>query len=164
MTVIRKIMAALAFSEHVAGIYRYAAILAQALDAELLVANIINRRDADAVQTISAMGYKVDGEQYVESVRQERRKNLEEIVQTHPFAADRLEILIRLGDPADELLKIAVEKQVDLIVVGLKGRSNLEYVFVGSVADKIFRRAPVPVVSYREGADAERLRRRIDLD
>lgn len=164
MTEIRKIMAALAFSEHAAGIYRYAAILAEALEADLLVASVVNRRDVDAVQTISAMGYEVNGEKYVEAIRQERRKKLDEIVQNRPFPADRLEILIRMGDPADELLKIAVEKDVDLLVVGIKGRSNLEYVFVGSVADKMFRRSPVPVLSYRDGADAERLRRRIHID
>jgi len=164
MTEIRKIMAALAFSEHAAGIYRFAAKLAGALDANLLVASVVNRRDVDAVQTISAMGYDVDGERYVEAVRQERRKSLEDIIRAQPFSADRLEILIRMGDPADELLKIAVEKDVDLVVLGIKGRSNLEYVFVGSVADKMFRRSPVPVVSYREGADAERLRSRIRLD
>lgn len=164
MSEIKKIMAALAFSEHASGIYRYAATLAKALDADLLVASVVNRRDVDAVQTISAMGYQVNGEHYVDAIRKERRKNLEDIVQAHPYPADRLEILIRMGDPADEVLKIAVEKDIDLIVVGIKGRSNLEYVFVGSVADKVFRRAPVPVVSYREGAEAERLRSRIRLD
>ena len=164
MSEIKKIMAALAFSEHASGIYRYAATLAQALDADLLVASVVNQRDVDAVQTISAMGYQVNGEQYVDAIRKERRKNLENIVQAHSFSTNRIEILIRMGDPADELLKIVVEKDVDLIVVGIKGRSNLEYVFVGSVADKVFRRAPVPVVSYREGAEAERLRSRIQLD
>jgi nucleotide-binding universal stress UspA family protein len=55
-----------------------------------------------------------------------------------------------------------VEK-VDLVVMGIKGRTDLEYIFVGSVAEKLFQRSPVPIISYRDAKNAARLRSRIHL-
>jgi nucleotide-binding universal stress UspA family protein len=76
---------------------------------------------------------------------------------------ENVRTVFNIGDPGDQLLKIAVKENVDLIVMGIKGRTDLEYIFVGSVAEKVFRRSPIPVLSYRDEANAERLRKHIDL-
>jgi nucleotide-binding universal stress UspA family protein len=157
----QKIMVALAFSGYAEGIFGYAAGLAKRLDAELIVTSIINSRDVQAVGTISSMGYDVDSEQYVASIRKERQSKLEKFINAYSFPTDKIKSVIRVGDPVDELLKTAVKENVDMIVMGIKGRTNLEYMFVGSVAEKMFRRSPVPIVSYRDDKNAERLRKRI---
>ena len=157
----KKIMVALAFSEYAQGIFDYAATLAKKLDAELIVTSIINVRDVQAVGTISSMGYKVDSDQYVAKIRNERQSQLEKFKNEYSFPADKIKTVIRVGDPVDELLKTAVKENVDMIVMGIKGRTNLEYMFVGSVAEKMFRRSPVTIVSYRDDKNAERLRKRI---
>jgi nucleotide-binding universal stress UspA family protein len=159
----KKIMVALAVSEPAGEIFNYAADLAQATGADLVAVNIINSRDVEAVQTISSMGYDVNGEHYVQSLKQEREKILDGIIKSSGMQQDRVRTVIRVGNPADELLQTAVREKVDMIVMGIKGRSNLEYIFVGSVAEKIFQRSPVPVVSYRDRDNAERLRKRIRL-
>ena len=158
---IKKIMVALAFSEYAEGIFGYAAGLAKSLDAELIVVSIINVRDVQAVGTISSMGYDVDSGQYVANIKNERRSQLEKFIKAAAFPADKIKTIIQVGDPADELLKTAVRQNVDMIVMGIKGRTNLEYMFVGSVAEKMFRRSPVPIVSYRDEKSAERLKKRI---
>ena len=86
---------------------------------------------------------------------------MEKFIKASAFPADKIKTIIQVGDPADELLKIAVREKVDMIVMGIKGRTNLEYMFVGSVAEKMFRRSPVPIVSYRDEISADRLRKRI---
>lgn len=58
-------------------------------------------------------------------------------------------------------MKIALRENVDLIVMGVKGCSEIEHVLVGSVADKMFRRSPITIVSYRGQKEAERLRKRV---
>jgi hypothetical protein len=58
-------------------------------------------------------------------------------------------------------LKIALRENVDLIVMGLKGRSEIEHVLVGSVAEMMFRRSPITIVSYLGQKEAERLRKRV---
>jgi nucleotide-binding universal stress UspA family protein len=57
------------------------------------------------------------------------------------------EVLIRKGDIWKELSQIVEEKQIDLIVAGTHGRSGVSKMIMGSVAEKIFRRAPCPVLT-----------------
>jgi nucleotide-binding universal stress UspA family protein len=45
--------------------------------------------------------------------------------------------------------------------MGVKGSTDLEQIFIGSVAEKLFRRSPVTVISYRDEKSAQRLRKRI---
>ncbi len=66
-----------------------------------------------------------------------------------------------MGNPIDELLKLVLEESIDVVVMGPKGRTDLEHVLVGSVAEKIFRRSPATVISYRDETVAERYRNRI---
>jgi nucleotide-binding universal stress UspA family protein len=158
---IKHILVALAFGEYTEGIFAYAAQLAGQLDARLLVASIINARDVEAVRTVSAMGFEVDGVHYVDEIRKERREILDRLVKQTGFPAERLKVVIEVGHPIDSLLKLVVDDDVDAVVMGLKGRTNLEHIFVGSVAEKLFRRSPVTVISYRGERIAAKLRKRI---
>ncbi len=160
---VKTVMVALGFSHYCGGLFNYAASLAGRLDADLLVASIINSRDVEAVGRVSAMGFEVDGEHYAESVRRERLELLEGYIRESGFAADRVRTIIRVGNPLDELLKITVEEDVQLLVMGVRGRTDLEHIFIGSIAEKLFRRSPVTIVSYRDEKSARRLRKRIHL-
>ena len=51
------------------------------------------------------------------------------------------------GPAADCLLEYAREKRIDLIVVGTHGRGGLGKEVIGSVAEKVFRHSPVPVLT-----------------
>lgn len=164
MSEFRKILVALGITQYSEGIFQYAAKLATALDAELLVVNIINSRDVDAIRSISAMGYEVDGGHYVEGVRAERTVFLKGIFDRTDFPPDRIRTVIKVGNPYEKLLEIIVRESVDMVVMGPKGRTDLEHMLVGSVASKIFRKSPVTVVSYRSEAEAEHLRRHIRVD
>ncbi len=163
MSNIKKILVALAFSPYAEGIFNYAVNVAEHFNAELIVGSVINERDVSAVMTISSLGYDVDGDHYVESIKEERNKMLESYLKASSFDRNRISIVIKVGSPIDELLKLIVKKNVDMVVMGIKGRTNLEHVFVGSVADKLFHRSPVPVLSYRDKENAERLRKKIHL-
>ena len=162
MNAIKTVMVAIGFSDYSKEILNYAAAMANPLNADLLVASVINSRDVEAVQAISAMGYDVDGEHYVSGIRSEREQMLAAFLKDMDFPRDRVKSIIRLGNPIDELLKITVKENVDLVVMGIKGRSDLEHALVGSVAEKMFRRSPIAVLSYRDKKSQERLRKHID--
>ena len=162
MKTVRKVLVALAFSDYAKGTYGFAADFAQATGAELIVASVINERDVESVQTISAMGYEVDGAHYIESIKAERTRLLEEIIAGSDLPRDRVRTVFVVGHPIDELLKLIVKESVDVVVMGPKGRTDLEHVLVGSVAEKIFRRSPATVISYRDGKVAERYKHRIE--
>jgi len=56
------------------------------------------------------------------------------------------------GEVATTILQQAEKKQADLIVMGTHGRTGLEYMLLGSVAEKIVRRAAYPVLTIRPDA------------
>lgn len=161
MADLKKIMVAVAFSQYTEGLFRYAVRMANWMNADLVVASIINQRDVSAVRRIVEMGYEVDGDHYVNGIKKEREDTLAKLISDCGFPADRVKTVIKVGNPVDQLLEIIVSEDADLVLMGVKGRSDLEHAFIGSVADKLFRRSPVTVVSYRDKSVAERLKKRI---
>lgn len=161
MSDIHKVLVAVAFSNYTRGIFEYAARLVTQLGAEMTVASIINERDVSAVRRVVDMGYEVDGEHYVGDIKKERRGILDGLIHDCGLDPDHVKAVFKVGNPVDELLKIIDDEGIDLVVMGVKGRTDLEHVFVGSVAEKLFRRSPATIVSYRDPALADRLRRRI---
>jgi len=159
---IKKIMVALGFSEYAEGIFNYADMLAAKLGAELIVANIINSRDVEAVTAITNMGYDVDPERYIKELKEERRGAFEAIAKSASLPKDSIKLILQVGNPIDELLKIILDENVDLVVMGVKGRTDLEHILIGSVAEKLFRRSPVTVISYRDEKSRQRLKKRIN--
>ena len=53
------------------------------------------------------------------------------------------------GVPWDEIVKLALESQADLVVMGTHGRTGLTHVLIGSVAEKVVRHAPCAVLVVR---------------
>jgi nucleotide-binding universal stress UspA family protein len=76
------------------------------------------------------------------------------------LADDKVSLTFLVGDPTSELLRFVVETKSDLVVMGIKNR-DIRHVFAGSVAERMFRKCPVPIVSYRGDDIAERLRKRV---
>ncbi len=60
---------------------------------------------------------------------------------------------LAMGDPASEIVRIAAEEGVEMIVLGTHGRSGLTRMLMGSVAETVVRRAPCPVLVYRVAAE-----------
>ncbi|MCP4344787.1 MAG: universal stress protein [Desulfobacterales bacterium] len=161
MEEIKKILVALSLTDMSKGKFFYTANLATCLDADIVAVNIINSRDVEAVSQIVSMGFEVDGEHYIQGVKNERGKILQEIVDESSFPADRVSVMFKVGNPIDEILKIIVREEIDMVVMGPKGRTDLEHIFIGSVAEKLFRRSPVTIVSYRDEKHSERMRKHI---
>lgn len=157
-------MVPLAFSPYSEGIVQYAVSLAKALNVEkLLFVNVINQRDVDAVERITSYGYEVDGNHYVQEIEKERVATLETMLDKIDFPDDRMKLIITVGNPAEKLLQYAVKENVDMIVMGVKAKSEIIHAFTGSVAEKLFKRSPVTIVSYREEKIARDLRKHIHI-
>ena len=56
--------------------------------------------------------------------------------------------------PADEILKLANEENVDMIVIGTHGRSGLRRVLMGSVAEQVLHHATCPVITVKQRSEA----------
>ena len=163
MDAINKILVAVGFTDYTEELLNYAVRIAESLGAELIVANIINVRDVEAIGTIATMGYEVDSKHYVSGIEEDRRQTLNRNLEKISFPADKLHTVFKVGHPVEELLKIAINENADLMVMGIKGRSDLEHILMGSVAEKVFRRSPIPILSYRDKKSAQRLKKHIGI-
>lgn len=161
MTDIKKIMVGLVFTPHSKGIFDYAVNLAENLNAELVITSVINSRDIDAVQKVVSLGYEVDGDHYIEEIKEERKRILKKFISESVCPQREIRLIFKIGNPVKELLKSIVEEEADMIVMGVKSQTAFEHALVGSVADKLFRRSPVAVVSYRDEEHAMKLRKKI---
>lgn len=158
----KTIMVALDFTSYSESTFNYAVKIAKNLNAHLIVASIINSRDISAVEMVTSMGYDVDSEHYVEGVKTERKNMLKDFIEHLNIDREQVRMILKVGNPTNELLKLIVTENVDMIVMGVKGRTDIEHIFVGSVAEKLFRRSPVPVLSHRDEKNAQRLRQKIE--
>jgi nucleotide-binding universal stress UspA family protein len=58
--------------------------------------------------------------------------------------------VLRTGVPYQEIVALATDERADLIVIGTHGRGGINRVLLGSVADRVVRLAPCPVLTVRE--------------
>jgi nucleotide-binding universal stress UspA family protein len=66
-----------------------------------------------------------------------------------PQFARPCEVEVAQGEPAETIVRFAGERAVDLIVMGTHGRTSLQHVLLGSVAEKVVRLAPCPVLTVK---------------
>jgi len=57
---------------------------------------------------------------------------------------------VTVGDPASEIVNVAKEENVDLIVMSTHGRKGISRLLMGSVAELVVRRAHCPVLTVRQ--------------
>lgn len=81
-------------------------------------------------------------------VTQEIQARLEGLVQqcTHQAVSTHAEIVTAAGNPAEAIVSAAERERADVIVMGTHHRSGLRRAVLGSVAESVLRRAPMPVV------------------
>ena len=60
-----------------------------------------------------------------------------------------VEVKALLGNVLDELVEYTENNGVDLIIIATHGRSGVSRLFLGSIADRLLRQAPVPVLMVR---------------
>ncbi len=58
----------------------------------------------------------------------------------------KISSIIREGSPANVILEVAVEEDIDLIVIGSSGKSGFDRFILGSVSDKVVNAAKCPVL------------------
>jgi nucleotide-binding universal stress UspA family protein len=59
------------------------------------------------------------------------------------------QIVLRDGDPASSIVAVAEELQADLIVMPTHGRQGIMHMIIGSIAERVIRKAKIPVLTVR---------------
>ena len=60
-----------------------------------------------------------------------------------------VQAMVREGKPASIILEVIAGLEPDLVVMGSHGRSKLDHLLIGSVAERVIRKAPCPVLTVR---------------
>ncbi len=85
-----------------------------------------------------------------EKLRKEAREKVaEEISDLFEDADLEYETAVVFGDPAQAIVEYAETNDIDQIVIGNHGRSGVSRILLGSVGEKVVRRAPMPVTVVR---------------
>jgi nucleotide-binding universal stress UspA family protein len=122
---------------------RHGVVLAEAYDARVHALSVVDERDYD--------GDLVRGEELVRAGRtaaeREARRAVEAVADL--VGSEAVTSHVEVGVPSQAILDYAAEAGVDLVVMGTHGRTGIERFVIGSVAEKVVRRAAVPVVTVR---------------
>jgi nucleotide-binding universal stress UspA family protein len=120
--------------------------LAEFPDAEITVLNVIDPIDVGYSSTVGMPGYS-------EEWYEESKENAEQLFDDAQETADEYGVTLvtetELGRPSQVIVKYADENDVDQIIMGSHGRSGVSRILLGSVAETVVRRSPIPVTVVR---------------
>ena len=88
--------------------------------------------------------------QVIESARKWVEQELEKWADAARENGISVRTLVRTGSPYQEIVDLATDERADLVVMGTHGRSGMSRLLLGSVADRIIRLAPCPVLTVRK--------------
>jgi len=153
---VKRILVAMDFSRHAQRAFEWAGALARRFSAELeLVTSVF-------VVPFSAVpgGYAAPVSDLY-SARAATERRLDEVVAELASAGLRAHYTVLHEDPSSGLCALALEKGVDLIALGTRGRGGLAHVLLGSVAERVARLAHCPVLTVHEEVSAPRPLRKL---
>jgi nucleotide-binding universal stress UspA family protein len=119
--------------------------LAQHFEAELIVAHVI-----PPIPTLpSDPHYNFEVPAYQDALRENARRQLDETISGLILKKVNARALLTHGDPAREIVRIARDEEVDMIVIATHGLTGWQHIVFGSVAEKVVRFAECPVLTVR---------------
>ena len=149
MKKVNKILVACDLSNYSIQVVEYAADMAESVNAELVIVNVINQRDLDMIEKVTQHTDEITVSKYVSETREYRSEEIAKVLAASKRDPTLYRTIFRTGVPFREILAAIEEEKVDILVMGTKGRTDLADVLFGSTAEKMFRRCPIPLLSIR---------------
>ena len=140
---ITRILVPTDFSPYADYAMRYAAALARALGAEVFILHVVPERDLHAMYDYPP-GFPL--EQILADQKRVAEQHFATMAGEEGLGDIRLTPLVFFGKPAEEIVKVAQDFGIDLIVIASHGRTGIPRVLLGSVAERVLRHAPCPVL------------------
>ena len=143
---IKNIMCPIDFSENAEHALLYAATLAKSYKANLHLVHVVQPR----MTSVTGDPYIPEfSAEFMDEISAASKQRLEDIAA--PLRADMPQVVVQIcaGTPFVEIIEAARTQDIDLIVMGTHGRTGLVHMMIGSVAEKVVRKAPCPVLTVK---------------
>jgi nucleotide-binding universal stress UspA family protein len=147
---ISRILVPTDFSPHADAAFRYARELARFFRADIHLLHVVDNPIASGMWSSEIYTNEIARLQL--NLLRDAEERLKRSV---PPDAENVSIDVRSGNPTAQILDVALERRADLIVMGTHGRTGVAHVLMGSVAERVLRRAPCPVLTLRQTAVSE---------
>jgi universal stress protein A len=126
------------FSEPSDAALQYATDMARTLGARLFLLHVPGKTGENLEMNFPVAQFETAAHQ-----------RLDTLVSPSDIERLRPEYAVRIGTPAEEIVRYASERDIDLIIMGTHGRSGVAHLLLGSVAEHVVRAAPCPVLLVR---------------
>jgi len=139
----KKVLFCTDFSENSDYAFEFAYGIAKRDDGLLYILHVVPENPHQAFAT--AMITNEEIEKIEKLIEEDLNSNYQERYAKKIENGIRYEIVTRSGREDEEIIRFAKDEAADIIVVGTHGRTGIDHVFFGSVAEKVLRRSPFPV-------------------
>jgi len=109
---------------------------------EIVILHVIDERRIEAITLYGTGGSFV----FIEKMEEEARKEVIAIEGELKKCGFEAKARIETGIPLREILRVEEEENVSLIIIGSHGKTNIKEMLMGSVSEKVVRRAKNPVL------------------
>lgn len=147
---IRRILVPVDFSEHSARALSYAAFLADPMGATLDVLHVWQPPSYVPIETALTTVGTGAPQTLAEVARLEASRDMTRL--TEQLSKSGTEVTtshVEAGEPVEVIVRHATAGNYDLVVMGTHGRTGFRHLILGSVAERVMRRAPCPVLTLR---------------
>ena len=134
------------FSENARCALEYGCAFCEQFGAELHLLHVL--QDLVAMVPEPGLAFPPPGD-YMDELRESAEKGLEELLDESREQGKTIVRATRQGPPFLEIVRYAKECDIDLIVLATHGRTGLAHMLLGSVAEKVVRKSPCPVLTVR---------------
>jgi len=142
--VLRKILIPTDFSKLSLESIEYTLAIFEPEDLQIYLLHAIDKAKIKKTKTKNKDADKLLGE-----IKKEAIKKLDNIADDYLENVYNVETVVRVGEPYSEIVKYAQQKNVDLIVISTHGRTGISHMLMGSVAEKVVRYSPTPVLTVK---------------
>jgi len=143
MKIFKKILFPVDFSEVSPKIAPWVLAMAKTFDAEIHLLFVARRLEYFSSVYLE-MGAISD---FQDEVIKGAEAKMEEFAMLHFKEYPSCKTRVVLGDASEDILDYIESEGIDLVIIGTHGRKGLERIIFGSVANKVVKRSPVPVLS-----------------
>jgi universal stress protein A len=145
---IRQILAPTDFSEFSKQAVEYARALAETFGAQLLLLHVVEL----PAYPIEGLVPSTMDDTLLADLERQASLDLAQVLPESPNAPVAVMRQVVVGTPYRKIVEVAEAEKVDLIVMATHGRTGLGHLMLGSVAERVVRTAPWPVLTIRPTA------------